>query len=150
MPTIIPSYCNPFFHRCKHFFQFFENIFNRSKGKPDYFTDYFPKSGKNTPQHPSRKDTPSQSPKKHCSKVSNPEFSPADRKGMDQPKPCRQHQKYTVRQCCEPRSEGPQKLITQAQQHANDQSCAKPLGSQFRCCHPSSRRSRDPFCRCCS
>jgi len=150
MPTTTPSYCNPFFPRCKHFFQFFENNFDGSQGKKDNFANYFPKSGKYAPRHPAGKAAPSQPAHYHGSKVGNPEFSPADCKGMDQPGPHHCCQKHTVRQHRKPRPQRTQKLITQAQQRPDDQGRGEPLGSQFRRGHPSSRRSRDPPCFCCS
>jgi hypothetical protein len=78
MPTIIPFYCNPFFHRCKQNFRKIQKFFYRKADYSEKTGHCHPKTGKNRPEDPSCRGFPGDEAQDQSGRVPDPQVSSCD------------------------------------------------------------------------
>ena len=145
MPTVIPSYCNPFFRRCKHIFSKFQKNFSgKGKKRPNLYQS-FPYFGHHRPQQPSRPPNPQKTAREHPRGGAEPHIPPADAESEINRGPQGGQDEQAVGQGGVPGPQRPQKFIPRTQSQAEQHGLAKPGRGHRRGRHPSRRRSQPPW-----
>ena len=151
MPTTIPSYCTPFFHRCKYFFAKFLNylqkIFQRPEKQGHQLPDSLPKQGDGPPQKPACGQLPGQSPQGQGGGSTQPDVTPADAEAQLQPGPKGGDHENQVRRDGPTPAQGSQRSVEDAQTHTQPQSLDELQGGLGRGGHPNRRRRMPPLLR---
>ena len=109
-----------------------------------YGTGDFPYFVKNRPQQHPQGPFPHQRPGQKAEAVATPQIPAAQTEALLQPQPEGQQQEQQIPQLRMGAPEGPQTVISQAQQHPQAAAVQKPMGSQSRRGHPNSRCRQPP------
>jgi len=118
MPTITPSYCNPFFTRCKHFFQQIQKNFPRKHKKSEDFSDKLPKYVKQGACDSSGGMPAKHKPQPDACPVGKTKVSPADPEGQIQPSETGAAYEQQIRRTAADPAQGTEKIIQKPQQNA--------------------------------